>query len=169
MARFAAAFGRPVLWPYWATGFWQSKNRYRNGSQLVQVAARYRDLGLPLAAVAIDYYSWAPLPPGDEDFGDPACWPAPGETVARLRAMGVEVLLSPYLNYVRPPTSQANASANWPAAVGHVALKTLVGEAEGSECGSQDAVPEVDATDINGDSGRSHATASRTHLNAGSP
>jgi alpha-D-xyloside xylohydrolase len=45
------------VWPEWATGFWQSKNRYRNQSEIMAVARRYKSLGLPLTVIAIDYYS----------------------------------------------------------------------------------------------------------------
>jgi alpha-D-xyloside xylohydrolase len=57
MGAYTNATGKSPVWPEWATGFWQSKNRYRNQSEIMAVARRYKSLGLPLTVIAIDYYS----------------------------------------------------------------------------------------------------------------
>ena len=43
--------------PYWATGFWQSKCRYETQEELMTVARRYRDLGIPLSMICLLYTS----------------------------------------------------------------------------------------------------------------
>ena len=40
--------------PFWATGFWQCKNRYRNQSQVLDVARGYVKRGLPISVIVID-------------------------------------------------------------------------------------------------------------------
>ena len=71
---YADAVGHAPVMPEYATGFWQSKNRYRNQSQLLDVAAGYASRGLPLSVIVIDYLSWVTL--GDWTF-NAACWPDP--------------------------------------------------------------------------------------------
>jgi alpha-D-xyloside xylohydrolase len=93
MARYVDAVGHAPPMPYAASGFWQSKNRYRNQTQLLAVAAGFASRGLPLAVIVIDYLSWPLL--GD-DFLTPACWPDPAGMVATLTAQGVQTLVSMY-------------------------------------------------------------------------
>eukprot|EP01050_Picozoa_sp_SAG11_P029441 SAG11_NODE_8293_length_1033_cov_1.943255_1_plen_286_part_10 len=63
MAKFTAAVGRAPVFPRWVSGYWQSKNRYRNQSELLAAVRGHRALGLPLAMIVIDYHTWDD-PPG---------------------------------------------------------------------------------------------------------
>jgi alpha-D-xyloside xylohydrolase len=56
--RYADATGHAPVYPEWTSGFWQSKNRYHNQSQVLDVARGYGQRGLPLALMIIDYFSW---------------------------------------------------------------------------------------------------------------
>ena len=108
MSGYTNATGHSPVWPEWASGFWQSKNRYRNQTEILDVARHYRALGLPLTVIAIDYYSWGQDAPGDDDFGDRVCWPDPAAMTRELHALGVEPLLSAYFNYVRPGRNEGS-------------------------------------------------------------
>ena len=88
---YADATGHAPAMPEWALGFWQSKCRYRTQDELMAVARRYRDLGIPLAAIVADYFHW--VYEGDWDF-DRAFWPDPAGMVRELRGMGVEPIVS---------------------------------------------------------------------------
>lgn len=77
--------------PHWASGIWQSRLRYETQAEVLRVARRYRELGLPLSAIIIDYFHWTEQ--GDWRF-DPACWPDPAAMCAELHAMGVKVGVS---------------------------------------------------------------------------
>jgi alpha-D-xyloside xylohydrolase len=48
----APMFGR------WAFGFWQSKNRYRSQEEILAIAQKYRDLGLPVDNIVQDWFWW---------------------------------------------------------------------------------------------------------------
>ena len=48
---YADATGHAPSMPEWALGFWQSKCRYRTQDELMGVARRYRELGIPLSAI----------------------------------------------------------------------------------------------------------------------
>lgn len=80
----------PVI-PEWATGFWQCKLRYRTQEELLSVAREYKERGLPLSCIVIDFFHWTKQ--GDWKF-DPAEWPDPKAMVKELRSMGVEVMVS---------------------------------------------------------------------------
>ena len=55
---YVAATGKPTPFPYWTTGFWQSKNRYRSTWEVLEIAQRYKDLEIPLAMMVIDEGAW---------------------------------------------------------------------------------------------------------------
>ena len=89
--RYVELTGRPPLLPKWATGFWQSKLRYATQSEVVDIARGYRERGLPLSAMVIDFFHWPRM--GDWRF-EPEEWPDPAAMVTELRSMGVEPVVS---------------------------------------------------------------------------
>lgn len=112
LRNYAAATGRAPELPRWASGFWQSKLRYRTQDEVLEVAREQRRRGLPLAVIVIDYLHWAEI--GDWSF-DPAAWPDPAAMVAELRAMGVETAVS-----VWPSVSPASPNYAPMAEQGHL-------------------------------------------------
>ncbi|MEI7556851.1 TIM-barrel domain-containing protein [Candidatus Chlorohelix sp.] len=104
MAQYAAVTGYSPLLPEWAAGFWQSKLRYTNQAEVMEIAAEYRRRGLPLAGIIIDAYHWTRM--GDMQF-DPIHWHDPAGMVRELEEMGIKVMVSiwPHLN---------TASRNYP-------------------------------------------------------
>ncbi|MFG1806812.1 TIM-barrel domain-containing protein [Streptomyces sp. NPDC049040] len=91
LGHYAGATGRAPAFPHWASGLWQSKLRYRNQAEVLDVAREYARRGLPLSVIVIDYLHWRNL--GDWDF-DRRDWPDPRGMVEELREMGVEVAVS---------------------------------------------------------------------------
>ena len=91
LARYADATGHAPELPAWASGFWQSKLRYRTQEELLDVAREYHRRGLPLSVIVADFFHWSAM--GDYRF-DPAEWPDPDAMVAELRALGVELMVS---------------------------------------------------------------------------
>ena len=103
LARYADATGHSPVLPAWATGFWQSKLRYRTQEELLTVAREHRRRGLPLSVIVADFFHWPSL--GDWRF-DEADWPDPKQMVTELDAMGVKLMVSVWPS-VNP------ASENW--------------------------------------------------------
>ena len=101
MGRYAEATGHPPMPPEWATGFWQSKLRYKSRDELLSVARGYRERGLPLSVIVIDFFHWPRM--GDLR-PDPEAWPDPAGLVEALRAMGIETLVSIWPSF--NPTSE---------------------------------------------------------------
>jgi alpha-D-xyloside xylohydrolase len=81
MQAYAEATGHPPLPPAWASGFWQSKLRYRTQQELLEVAREYSRRGLPLSAIVCDFFHWTRM--GDWSF-DPGDWPDPAGMVEEL-------------------------------------------------------------------------------------
>lgn len=91
LARYADATGHVPELPAWASGFWQSKLRYRTQEELLAVAREHRRRGLPLSVIVADYFHWSAM--GDYRF-DADEWPDPAAMVAELRELGVELMVS---------------------------------------------------------------------------
>jgi len=91
VSRYARATGLPPMLPEWASGFWQSKLRYQNQDELLEVAREYKRRGLPLSVIVCDYFHWTRQ--GEWRF-DPAEWPDPQAMVDELRELGVELMVS---------------------------------------------------------------------------
>jgi alpha-D-xyloside xylohydrolase len=91
LARYADATGHVPELPAWASGFWQSKLRYRNQEELLSVAREHTSRGLPLSVIVADYFHWSAM--GDYRF-DPDEWPDPRAMVAELADLGVELMVS---------------------------------------------------------------------------
>ena len=104
-ASYANVTGHAPVMPDWAAGFWQSKNRYHNQTQLVSVVDQFRARSLPVSLAIIDYYTWSPGPLGDDTLPS-VCWPDPGGMVKELAEAGVETMLSPYMHAVQPASKR---------------------------------------------------------------
>ncbi len=91
VSRYVRATGLPPMLPAWASGFWQSKLRYRSQDELLEVAREYHRRGLPLSVIVCDYFHWTRQ--GEWRF-DPAEWPDPQAMVDELRELGVELMVS---------------------------------------------------------------------------
>lgn len=91
LSAYADVTGHAPLLPEWASGFWQSKLRYRTQDELLAVAREYRRRGLPLSVIVIDFLHW---PHQGEWRFDPAEWPDPAGMVAELDRLGVKLMVS---------------------------------------------------------------------------
>lgn len=95
LARLRELTGQATLAPLWTFGFWQCKERYKSSNEVVEVAEKYRSLGIPLDAVIQDWKYWG------EDNSD---WNALGffnpsfsgytEMFAKLKKMNVKSMAS---------------------------------------------------------------------------
>jgi alpha-D-xyloside xylohydrolase len=91
LSHYADATGHSPELPSWASGFWQSKLRYRTQDELLVVAREYHRRGVPLAVIVSDFFSWEYL--GDWSFYSPD-WPDPAAMVAELESMGTKLMVS---------------------------------------------------------------------------
>ena len=83
--------GHAPMIPEYALGFWQCRLRYENQETLLKVARRYKELGIPLSVIIVDYFHWTEQ--GDYKF-DPAYWPDPKAMADELHRMGIRLMVS---------------------------------------------------------------------------
>jgi len=91
LSNYADATGHVPELPDWASGFWQSKLRYRTQEELLEVAREYARRDLPLSVIVSDYFHWSAM--GDYRF-DESEWPDPRAMVDELRDLGIELMVS---------------------------------------------------------------------------
>jgi len=89
--RYVDVTGHAPVLPEWAAGFWQCKLRYSSQEELLSVAREYKERGLPLSVIVIDYFHWTLH--GEWRF-DSKNWPDPTGMVRELDDMGVKVMVS---------------------------------------------------------------------------
>jgi alpha-D-xyloside xylohydrolase len=91
MKHYADITGYAPKFPQWASGFWQSKLRYEDQEELLEVAREYKKRNVPLSAIIIDYFHW----PEQGDFKlDSTYWPNPEKMCEELEAMDVKPIVS---------------------------------------------------------------------------
>ncbi|MBQ8162742.1 MAG: family 31 glucosidase [Clostridia bacterium] len=88
---YMALVGRAPMMPEFAMGFWQSKLRYRTQDELMAVARKYKELGVPLSVIVCDFFHW----PHQGDFRfDYDYFPKPEDMTRELKEMGTELMVS---------------------------------------------------------------------------
>lgn len=94
--------GKAPMMPDRLLNLWQSKLRYRNTSEVLDVVDKYKEKGIQLSAIVIDYFHWTKQ--GEYKF-DEEYWPNPEKMVNTLKSKyGVEPIVSIW------PTVQTDAS-----------------------------------------------------------
>ena len=91
LEKYTDVTGRAPAFPENCMGLWQCKLRYRTQEEVLQVARKYRELGIQIDRIVIDFFHWTVQ--GDWKF-DPRYWPDPAAMVEELHEMGVEVVVS---------------------------------------------------------------------------
>lgn len=93
MENYADVTGHAPEFPWWASGFWQCKLRYKTQEEFLNVAREFKRRGLPLSVLVIDAMHWDIT--GNWKL-DPRFWPDPVAMVRELNEMGVRIMISPW-------------------------------------------------------------------------
>lgn len=88
---YASVTGTVPMMPEYGMGFWQCKLRYQTQDELLGVARKYKELGIPLDVIVVDFFHW---PKQGEWKFDPVYWPAPKAMIDELKDMGTELMVS---------------------------------------------------------------------------
>lgn len=97
--------GQATMFPLWAMGFWQCRERYKTSDELAGVLDRYRELSIPVDAIVLDWQYWGcdsnwnamrfQNPYYINKVGDPAYDKYLPEDMRNLKAQGEPRLKSP--------------------------------------------------------------------------
>jgi alpha-D-xyloside xylohydrolase len=98
--------GDAPLMARWTWGMWQSKEHYATQDELLGVANRYRELGIPLDAVVQDWQYWKDGQWGSHQM-DPARFPDPAAMLKKLHDEHVHAIVSVWARF---DTGTANAA-----------------------------------------------------------
>lgn len=75
--------GKAPIVPSWAMGFWQSRERYRNQQELLDVVQEYRKRRIPLDNIVLDWQYWEEPEWGSHEF-DRTRFPDPAGMINTL-------------------------------------------------------------------------------------
>ncbi len=88
---YTAVTGRAGDYPEELMGLWQCKLRYRTQEEVLSIARKYKELGIKIDQIIIDFFHWTVQ--GDWKF-DKTYWPDPKAMVDELHSMGIRVVVS---------------------------------------------------------------------------
>ena len=119
IAGYRTLTGTAPMFGKWAWGFWQSKERYQSQQEILNVAAQYRSLGIPIDGVVQDWRYWPDLDsnnPATTGWGshlfDPTRYPDPVGMMDTLHAENVHLIISVWAKF--DVTSAATGSVSIP-------------------------------------------------------
>ncbi len=89
--------GNAPLFPKWAYGFWQCRERYSSGKQLVETVEEFRKRNLPVDVIVQDWQYW-----GNNGWGVPKFdeknYPNPKEFIGKLHDLNAHFNISIWSN-----------------------------------------------------------------------
>ncbi len=118
---YTAATGRADMFPEDLMGLWQCKLRYRTQDEVLSVARKYREEGIKIDQIVIDFFHWTVQ--GDWKF-DTKYWPDPKAMIDELHSMGIKVIVSVW------PSVDRRSENFWPMMEKGLLIKTERGAAQ---------------------------------------
>ena len=88
---YAKVTGTVPMMPEYGLGFWQCKLRYQTQEELLGIARKYKECGIPLDVIVVDFFHW---PKQGEWKFDPVYWPDPAAMIKELEDMGIKLMVS---------------------------------------------------------------------------
>lgn len=101
--------GKAPIPPKWAMGFWQSRERYRNQQELLDVVKEYRKRHIPLDNIVLDWQYWKDPDWGTHTF-DATRFPNPKGMVDEIHKLHANIMISvwPKFNLGTPSYDEMN-------------------------------------------------------------
>ncbi len=91
------ATGAAPLWPKWAYGFWQCRERYSSQQHILDTVAEFRKRQIPIDLIVQDWQYWGPHGWGAYEW-DAANYPDPKEMIDALHKQNVRFMISVWSN-----------------------------------------------------------------------
>ncbi len=97
IAAYRSASGAAPLWPEWAYGFWQCRERYSSQQQILDTVAEFRKRQIPIDLIVQDWQYW-----GNHGWGayewDTSHYPDPEKMIQSLHDQNVRFMISVWSN-----------------------------------------------------------------------
>ena len=92
--------GQAPMFPYWAFGYWQSRERYKSQEEIIGVVEKYRNLNVPLDGIIQDWQYWGSsnYQWNSTEFGNPL-FPNPKGMIDKLHQLNSHVIISIWPNF----------------------------------------------------------------------
>lgn len=97
VAGYRNATGAAPLWPKWAYGFWQCRERYSSQKQILEVAAEFRRRQIPIDLIVQDWQYWGPHGWGAYQW-DQGPYPEPAKLIDGLHDQHIKFMISVWCN-----------------------------------------------------------------------
>jgi alpha-D-xyloside xylohydrolase len=97
IASYRNATGPAPLWPKWAFGLWQCRERYSSSKQLLDTAAEFRRRGIPVDLIIQDWQYWGPHGWGSYEW-DEKPYPNPADLIKGLHDLNFKFMISVWCN-----------------------------------------------------------------------
>ncbi|MFZ0281196.1 MAG: TIM-barrel domain-containing protein [Bacteroidales bacterium] len=85
--------GKASIMPKWALGYWQSRERYRSQTELLDVVKEYRKRNIPIDNIVLDWSYWPVESWGSHEF-DPKFFPDPTGMVNEVHKLNAKIMIS---------------------------------------------------------------------------
>ena len=97
VAGYREATGTAPLWPKWAYGFWQCRERYSSQQQILDVITEFRRRGIPIDLIIQDWQYWGPNGWGAYQW-DTKNYPEPEKMLKGIHDQNARFMLSVWCN-----------------------------------------------------------------------
>ena len=85
--------GKAQIMPKWAMGYWQSRERYKTSTEMIEALEGFRKRNIPIDNIVMDWNHWRENDWGGHEF-DPARFPDPKAMVDSIHNMGGRMMIS---------------------------------------------------------------------------
>ena len=85
--------GKAPIMPKWAMGYWQSRERYKTSTEMIDALAGFRKREIPIDNIVMDWSHWAEPEWGSHEF-DPERFPDPKAMVDSIHDMHGRMMVS---------------------------------------------------------------------------
>ena len=85
--------GKAPIMPKWAMGYWQSRERYKTSTEMIEALEGFRKRNIPIDNIVMDWSHWEEDAWGSHEF-DPARFPDPKAMVDSIHNLGGRMMIS---------------------------------------------------------------------------
>ena len=85
--------GKAPIMPKWAMGYWQSRERYKTSTEMIEALEGFRKRNIPIDNIVMDWSHWEEDAWGSHEF-DPARFPDPKAMVDSIHNLGGRMMVS---------------------------------------------------------------------------